>query len=337
MNNYSWRGLMIDTARHMPSVEYLKETLARMSQLGLTTLHLHLSDDQGFRFESKVFPNLNIIGSYRRETVVGKNFPSKWNGDVKYVGDGIRYGGYYSQSDLKALVQYATESGIDIVPEIDVPGHATAILAAYPEFSENEPPKETATCWGIFSNVMKNSKESIHFLVTLLDEVMTIFPSQYIHLGGDEVPHGSYKSSPNDEKDILLALARHVRGKGRVPVFWDEASDVALETDGIIMNWRKIEYGIQHLNKGGSVVFCPNTYFYLDYYQKDPESEPLAIGGYLPIEVVSSFTLGHDILTKYGNQIYGIQANLWTEYMPTEQSMNYMLYPRLEAFARLKP
>lgn len=336
-NKYEWRGLMLDTVRHMPSLDYLYKTVDKLNKLDLNKLHLHLSDDQGFRLEIEKYPKLNTISSFRSETAIDKNFSSKWTNFAPFIGDGKKYGGFYTKKELKSLVEYARGKNVEIIPEVDIPGHMTAILAAYPEFSAGQAPSDVKTYWGIFNNVISDQPESINFLKDIFDEVCEIFTSKYIHIGGDEVPLDNYSNDLNIPQNILREIVNYLNTKNRTVILWDEAASLAIETDSVIMNWRKLEYGINHLIKGGKVIFCPNNFFYLDYYQKDPSTEPLAIGGYLPIEIVSSFKLGKDIIEKYGKSILGIQANLWTEYTNTEKKMDYMLYPRLKAFSQLKP
>lgn len=332
---YSWRGLMIDTARHMPSVEWLKKKVDEMSLLGLNKLHLHLNDDQGWRVEIKQYPKLQQVAAWRAETVVGKNFPTPWSPFTKFLGDGKRYGGYYTQTQLKSLVAYAKSRGVEIVPEIDLPGHLTALLSAYPQYAAGHPPQEVATYWGVFENALADTPEAIRFVKNILDEICEIFPSHYIHLGGDEVPLDNYQGDEGAPKKILEDLARHLIRKGRCPIFWDEAADVALRVDGVVMAWHSLEEGLRILEVGGRVIFCPTSHFYFDFYQRDPSSEPLAIGGYLPLSQVYDFRVSEEVRRRYGERVMGVQANLWTEYMSSEAQMDYMLYPRLYALAEV--
>lgn len=334
---YYWRGLMIDTVRHMPSIEYLYNLVDRMASLGLNRLHLHLSDDQGFRIEIKKYPKLHTVGGFRTETVVDKSFPTPWSPMTPYQGDATLYGGYYTQQELKDLVSYAKSKGVEIIPEIDIPGHVTAILTAYPEFSAGTPPVAVATYWGIFENVLSDSAQTIVFLKNMFDEIIEIFDSEYIHIGGDEVLLTHYDNDHSVPKKILKEIIIYLQSKNKQVIMWDDAADLALETDSIIMNWQDISIGIKQLEKKGRVIFCPNEFFYFDYYQGDPNIEPLAIGGYLPKEKVAQFSIKPEIWEQYGLYIVGIQANIWTEYMPTEQQMDYMLYPRIEVFAKLRP
>lgn len=329
---YEWRGLHIDVARHMMPVEYLMRTLDKMATLGLNRLHLHLTDDQGWRFESKHYPRLHTVGGYRRETVLGKQFPFF---NLNYKGDGIRYGGYYKQDELKELVKYAKDKGIIIVPEIDIPGHATALLSAYPEYAYSKAPTEVATYWGVFDNVLANNERTLEFINIIFDELMEVFDSKYIHIGGDEVSVAGY-----DSEYILLGVAQHLKSKGRTPIVWDEAYSVAAEVGGIVMVWRNMSIVLDMLKKGLPTICASSTHFYFDHYQSaDINNEPLAIGGYTDCDrVLSAAAELGAIKIKAGtnaDKLIGVQAQLWTEYIRNSEEADYMLYPRLEAFAQV--
>ena len=237
---YEWRGLMIDTVRHMPSLDYLKKIVDEMQVLDLNKLHLHLSDDQGFRVQIKKYPKLNTTASFRNETVIAKNFPTPWLPFTKYIGDGKKYGGFYTISDLKSLVLYAKNKGVEIIPEIDIPGHMTAILAAYPEFASRAAPSAVATYWGVFNNVISNSEESKKFLENIFDEIMDIFESDYVHIGGDEVSFENYKNGKHDCDEILLSVVNYLNKKNKKVILWDDAKEIALATNNTIMNWQNI-------------------------------------------------------------------------------------------------
>jgi hexosaminidase len=333
--SFEWRGLMIDTARHMPSIEWLYKKVDELSELGMNKLHLHISDDQGWRIEIKKYPKLQEVASWRSETVVDKNFPTLWSPFTRYIGDGKRYGGYYTQEELKSLVAYAKSKKVDIVPEIDLPGHLTALLSAYPQYAAGPAPTAPATYWGIFDNVLAYTPEALQFIKNILDEVMDIFDSQYVHLGGDEVSLTYYSGGKETPHKILRELILYVQSRDKTTIVWDEALEVAVETGSVVMAWHSLEVGYEALQKGCKVIFCPTSHCYFDFYQGDPETEPLAIGGYLPVSTVEKFCITPHILEKYKSQVLGIQANLWTEYMSTEAQMDYMLYPRLEAFAKV--
>jgi len=321
-SHFVWVGLHLDLARHAFSVQYLKRLIDINSLLGINIFHLHLSDDQGWRFECKKYPRLHEIGSKRKETVVEKKFSFFGS---SYEGDGTPYKKYYTQEELRDLVFYAKKKNIIIVPEIDIPGHATALLAAYPEYAFGEPPQGVATQWGIFKNVIKDSKESRIFLKDIFTEVMEVFDSPYIHLGGDEVSVVGYNKDP-----LLEDIALFIKDSGRTPVFWNDALEVAKKVDGIVMAWESLEDVHKSLAKGVRTVCSSSSHLYFDYYQKaDISSEPLAIGGYTPYEKVKTLTLPDNPL------LLGAQAQLWTEYVKTEDQADYMLFPRLFAFADL--
>lgn len=335
LQKYEWRGLMLDCARHISSIEYLYKTIDKMEMLNLNKLHLHLSDDQGFRIEIGKYPKLNTIASFRDETCTEKNFPTPWLPFQKYIGDGKRYGGYYKKEELKKLVNYGKNKGVEIVPEIDIPGHMTAILAAYPEYAAGPAPTAPATYWGIFPHVISDSEKSLNFLKNIFLEVIEIFDSEYIHIGGDEVLLDYYSGDENFSKNILREMCKFLNQKNKKVIMWDEAGEIAKETGNIIMNWRDIKIGKKLVEENVKVIFCPNEYFYFDYYQGNPETEPLAIGGYLPIEKVKSFSFDEKWRKKYEKNILGLQVNLWTEYTNTESKMDYMLYPRLNTFSEI--
>lgn len=336
---YKWRGLHLDVSRHAVSVDYLYRLVDKLSENNLNRLHLHLTDDQGWRIEIKKYPRLHEIGSVRKETVVEKNFPSPWNPFKKYIGDKKEYSFYYTQDELKKLDIYAKEKGVTVVPEIDIPGHATAMLYAYPEYAAGEPPKEVATYWGVFPNVVSDNMESINFLKDIFSELIEIFSGEYIHIGGDEVPLKNYNGDIDRYKKILLEITKYLKSKNKKVVMWNEAFDIALETDSILMCWQNWEIGKRFIERGGSAIFCPASYMYFDYYQYEDKDEPLAIGGYLPINKVYSFKLeeklGYVFFEKNKEKILGIQANLWSEYLDSEDKFTYMLFPRFYALAEV--
>lgn len=329
---FEWRGLMLDVARHAVSVEYLKKLIDNMSEHGLNRLHLHLSDDQGWRVEIKKYPRLHTVGGTRSETVIGQNMPSKLR---PYKGDGKAYAAYYTQQELSDLVQYGKAKGVILVPEIDLPGHATALLAAYPEYSAGKPPQEVATYWGVFDNVVRDDEKTISFLKDIFDELASVFDGLYFHIGGDEVPLANYRGDAERPKNVLREVAQYLKQKGREVILWDDAADVAREVGCIVMVWRDQKDGYRILKEGGRVIFTPTSHFYFDYYQADPKHEPLAIGGYIPKEQVEAFSIDPNIVAEYKDSILGIQANVWTEYMPTEDAVDYMLYPRFYSLAKV--
>jgi hexosaminidase len=340
---YSWRGLHIDVARHFMPIEFLKELIRKMYLQKLNILHIHLTDDQGWRFESKQYPKLHTIGSKRRETVIGNKLLPFVH--TNYKGDGIPHEGFYTQEELKELVTYAQIYGIDLVPEIDIPGHGTALLVAYPEHSAYIAPKEVETDWGVFHNMLSPQKETITFLKNIFKELSEIFPSTYIHIGGDEVPLDSYKKSASvrelvknrtlaSYRDapayILEEIALYLKSLGRTPVMWDEASDVAQKTGGIVMVWRDMSIINEMIKKKIPHICTTASHLYFDHYQlPDTKKEPLAIGGYSPIDHV------YETPISSNHYLLGIQANMWSEYTKTPDAVRYMLFPRTYALAEL--
>lgn len=335
---YEWRGLHLDVARHAAGVKYLYFLIDKMEENNFNKLHLHLTDDQGWRMEIKKYPRLHEVGGKRKETVVGKNFPTILNPFKKYIGDKTEYSFFYSQKDLRDLVLYAKSKNITIVPEVDIPGHCTAMLYSYPEFSFRKAPEEVATYWGVFNNVLSDEPKSINFLKDIFDEIIEVFDSEYIHIGGDEVSVKNYDEKYNN---ILKEISKYLKSKNKKVIMWDDAFNVALDSGAILMVWKSVDIGKEFLKKGGSeVIFCPVSHMYFDYYQhSDTEKEPLAIGGYLPIDKVYSFRLekelGLDFFNTYKNKILGIQANVWTEYMNNESKLDYMIFPRFYALSEV--
>jgi hexosaminidase len=340
---YAWRGLHIDVARHFFDISVLFSLVEDIAYYKLNTLHLHLTDDQGWRFESLLYPKLHTVGAYRDETVVGKNFLPF---SSFYIGDKKKYGSYYTQADLRRLDQFARDRGVQIVPEIDIPGHATAALVAYPEYSAGAAPDKVATYWGVFDNLFSPNQQSVLFLKNIVRELGTVFSSPYIHIGGDEVPTQKYKDDNESQRllsegkikqideipnYILEEVAKDMSTYGKKAVLWDEAQDVSLNQGGVSMIWRDMTHAKDVLEKGGTVILTLASHMYFDYYQKIDPKEPLAIGGFLPIEQVYSFKAPfHEKGT-----VLGIQANLWTEYISTPEHMKYMLFPRLLALSEV--
>jgi hexosaminidase len=338
---YSWRGLNLDVARHFMPISFIKEVIRKMYLQKLNILHIHLTDDQGWRFESKLYPKLHTLGSKRRETVIGNKLVPFIH--MKYAGDGIPHEGFYTQESLRELVEYAHTYGVEIVPEIDIPGHGTALLVVYPEHAAHVPPKEVETDWGVFHNMLSPEEKTITFLQNIFKELSEVFPGPYIHIGGDEVPLDAYKKSTavkklvqegklTSYKDapayILTAIAAYLKSIGRTPVMWDEASDIAQETGGIIMVWRDMSIMHAMVEKQIPHICTTASHLYFDHYQHpNTKKEPLAIGGYSPIDYV------YDAPVIANHYLLGMQANMWTEYTKTPEAVRYMLFPRTYALA----
>ncbi len=352
---FGYRGFMLDCCRHFFSVEEVKKMLDVMALHKLNRLHWHLTEDQGWRIEIKAYPKLTEIGAYREGTMVG-HYPS----DPKdIVVDDVRYGGFYTQDQLREVVAYASERGITIIPEIDLPGHMVAALASYPELGCTGGPYEVRKIWGIAEEALCPGKEStFDFLEAVLAEVMDIFPSEYIHVGGDECLKGEWAKCRDCQKRIkklgLKADKNHsaeqylqnyvtarvqkfLNEHGRKLIGWDEILEGNLAEGATVMSWRGVSGGIKAASKGFDAVMSPTTYAYFDYYQaEDTSLEPLAIGGFLPIDSVYAYVPLKGIPEEAQKHILGVQANLWTEYVARPEHLEYMALPRMDALSEVQ-
>ncbi len=341
---FPYRGLHLDTSRHMFPVEFLKRYLDWMARYKLNQFHWHLTDDQGWRIEIKQYPRLTEIGAMRKETLVGHSPQS-----TQY--DGMPYGGFYTQDQIRDVVAYARERFITVIPEIEMPGHSLAALAAFPELACTAGPFETATTWGVFKDVYCPKENTFQFLENVLTEVMELFPSRYIHIGGDEVEKDRWKESADaqevirreglkDESELqsyfIRRMEQFINSKGRRMIGWDEILEGGLAPDATVMSWRGEKGGIEAARQGHDVIMTPSAYLYFDYYQGDRNTEPLAIGGMLPLEKVYSYNPTPAALTaEEKKHVLGAQANVWTEYMADSRQVEYMLFPRLFALAEV--
>ncbi|MEC4004666.1 family 20 glycosylhydrolase [Flavobacterium sp. SUN052] len=340
---YSWRGMHLDCARHFFPKEFVKKYIDYLAMYKFNTIHWHLTDDQGWRIEIKKYPKLTQIGAWRNGSMVGHYSEQKY--------DSIRYGGFYSQDDIKEVVAYATERHITVVPEIEMPGHAVAALAAYPEYSCTGGPFEVGKQWGVLDDVFCPKEETFTFLEDILTEVMSLFPSQYIHVGGDECPKTRWKNCPHcqtlikekglkDEHELqsyfVQQIEKFVNSKGRKIIGWDEILEGGLAPNAAVMSWRGTEGGIAAAKQKHFVVMTPGGYCYFDHYQGDPKNEPLAIGGYTTVEKVYSFNpTPKELSVDESKYILGAQANLWTEYIPDFKKVEYMIFPRIMALSEV--
>jgi hexosaminidase len=343
---FGYRGLHLDASRHFQPVSFVKRYIDLMSMHKMNTFHWHLTDDQGWRIEIKKYPKLTEIGSKRKETIIGHN------NDKPQKFDGTPYSGFYTQAQIKEVVAYANERFVTIIPEIEMPGHALAALAAYPELS-CDPSKsyEVATKFGVFKDVFCPTEKTFNFLEDVLSEVIELFPSKYIHIGGDECPKDAWKNSTfcqdlikkeglKDEHELqsyfIQRIEKFVNTKGRSIIGWDEILEGGLAPNATVMSWRGIEGGIAAAKQNHKVIMTPGSHLYLDYYQADPENEPLAIGGLVTVEKVYSYEPIPEVLTsEQAKFILGAQANVWTEYMKTTSQIEYMIYPRVSALSEV--
>lgn len=345
---FHYRGLHLDVGRHFFSVAFIKKYIDLMAQYKLNIFHWHLTEDQGWRIEIKKYPELTKTGAYRNQTIIGylKDQPQRF--------DGIRYGGYYTQEEVKEVVAYAASRYITIVPEIEMPGHALAALSAYPGLAcgTNSGPFKAAEKWGVFPDVFCAGKEeTFQFLEDVLEEVLALFPSEYIHIGGDECPKKNWESCPYCQKRIqkqklknehelqsyfIGRIEKYLNKKGRQIIGWDEILEGGLAPNATVMSWRGVKGGIAAAQQQHDVIMTPNTYLYLDYRESTSPEEPLTIGKNLPIEKVYSYDPASEELTpEQQKYIKGVQANVWTEYMQTPEKVFYMIFPRLFALSEI--
>lgn len=342
---FAYRGMHLDVARHFFPVEFVKQYIDMLALYKMNKFHWHLTEDQGWRIEIKKYPKLQEVAAYRKETLKGHY------SDQPHQFDGKRYGGYYTQEEIKEVVKYAQDRFINIIPEIEMPGHSRAALAAYPELGCTDGPFEVATKWGIFEEVYCPKEETFEFLENVLTEVMELFPGKYIHIGGDECPKTAWKNSAfcqdlmekeglKDEHELqsyfIQRMEKFLNENGRAIIGWDEILEGGLAPNATVMSWRGESGGIAAAKEGHDVIMTPTSHCYFDYYQSDNEKEPLAIGGFLPLEKVYSYHPVPEQLTEEEAKfILGAQANLWTEYIPTPEHAEYMAYPRGMALAEL--
>lgn len=348
---FAYRGLHFDVSRHFFGIDEVKKYLDVMEVHKMNTLHWHLTDDQGWRLEIKKYPLLTEVGSIRKGTMIGKN----WG---EY--DGVPYGGFYTQDEVREVIEYAEEKGITIIPEIDLPGHMLAALTAYPELGCTGGPYDVWGRWGIADDVLCVGKETtFEFLEGVLEEVVELFPSEYIHIGGDECPKVRWEKCPkcqakikelglkgDDKFDaehylqsyVTERIEKFLNEKGRKIIGWDEILEGQLSPNATVMSWRGSEGGIAAVKAGHDAIMTPNTHFYFDYYQsKDVANEPLAIGGYLPVSMVYSYEPFTDSMDADARKhILGVQANMWTEYIPTNEQLEYMILPRASALSEVQ-
>ena len=340
---FGYRGLMLDVARHFFDAAQVKKIIDLMAFHKLNTLHWHLTDDQGWRIEIKRYPRLTEYGSIRKGTVVKKN----WD---QY--DGVPYGGYYTQEEIRGVVAYAASRGITVIPEIDLPGHMLAALACYPELGCTGGPYEVWGRWGVADEVLCVGKEkTFEFLENVLLEVMELFPSEYIHIGGDEAGKSAWRDCAKcrermrseglkdvDELQSYLIhrIERFLNAHGRRLLGWDEILDGGLAPGATVMSWRGTEGGLKAIRAGQQAVFVPGEFCYLDYTQDAPFTQPLSIGGYTPLRKVYSFEpVPAEMTPDEERLLLGVQANLWAEWIPTDSHYEYMMWPRLMALAEV--
>lgn len=348
---FGYRGMHLDVARHYMTIDSILQYIDLIAMHNMNRLHLHLTDDQGWRMEVKKYPELTQVGSVRHGTVIGRN-----SGEY----DTITYGGFYTQEELKELVEYATDRYITIIPEIDLPGHQLAALATYPDLGCTGGPYEVWRQWGVADDVICAGNDvALSFLEDVLTELIAIFPSEYIHIGGDECPKVRWQNCPKcqnrikelgikaDDKHsaeeylqsyVIQRMEQFLESKGRHIIGWDEILEGGLAPNATVMSWRGTQGGIDAARLGHDVIMTPNNYLYFDYYQStDIENEPLAIGGYVPVEKVYSFEpMSDELSDEEKKHIIGVQANIWTEYIKSFRHLQYMVLPRMAALCEVQ-
>ncbi|MCH5327548.1 MAG: family 20 glycosylhydrolase [Coprobacter sp.] len=348
---FGYRGMHLDVCRHFFDTDEVKRYLDVMAAHKLNVLHWHLTEDQGWRIEIKKYPKLTEIGSIRPKTMIAKEWDNY---------DNTPYGGYYTQEQLREIVDYAAGLGITIIPEIDLPGHMQAALASYPHLGCTGGPYEVSGQWGVRDDVLCVGKEStFEFIENVLLEVMDIFPSKYIHIGGDECPKVRWekcqacqarirqlglkddeegKAEHHLQSNVMIRIAEFLNQHGRSIIGWDEILEGKLEKKITVMSWRGEEGGIKAVSQGHQAIMTPTNPLYFDYYQtQDTEHEPLCIGGHNPVEKVYAYNPIPKVMTEeQAKLVLGVQANLWTEYISTPEQLEYMLLPRLAALSEIQ-
>ena len=343
---FAWRGAHLDVCRHFMPLEFVKKFLDLMALHKLNVFHWHLTDDQGWRLESKKFPRLTEIGAWRKDTLIGHPKDHPW----QY--DNTAHGGFYTRTEAREIVAYAEALGITVMPEIELPGHAQAALAAYPEYGNTGAKLEVWNTWGVNENVFSPLEPTILFLQDILTEVLEIFPSTYIHVGGDECPKIQWEQSdaaqnlmreleiPDEhalQSYFIGRMDKFLHGKGRRLIGWDEILEGGLTENATVMSWRGEEGGIAAAKAGHDVVMTPEKPTYFDHYQtQDTTNEPLAIGGFNSLEHVYSYEpIPPQLSELEARHVLGSQAQHWTEYMQAPDHVEYMSFPRLCAFSEV--
>lgn len=340
---FAWRGSHLDVSRNFMPASFIYSYLDSMALLKLNTFHWHLTDDQGWRIEIKKYPKLTSVGAWRKDTMLVYS-PAKFTGEP--------HGGFYTQKEIRDIIAYAAARHITIVPEIEMPGHAQAAIAAYPELGNTGEKLDVGTTWGVITHVFNPKESTIDFLKDVLDEVMDLFPSPYIHIGGDECPKDEWKASPFAQAKIaklglknehelqswfIRQMDEHITAKGRRLIGWSEILEGGLAPNAALMVWLGDDGAMEAVKSGHNVVMAQTTHTYFDYYQvQDRSSEPHSIGGFLPLNKVYSYEPILPAMTpEQAAHVLGVQYQLWTEYIRTPEHVEYMAFPRGCALAEV--
>lgn len=340
---FGWRGMHLDVCRHFFPLDFIKKYIDFLAMYKMNTFHWHLTDDQGWRLEIKKYPRLTEFGAWRNQSMVGHYNENRYQ-------DG-RYGGFYTQEQAREIVKYAADRHITVIPEIEMPGHASAAIASYPELGCTGKQIDVVGKWGVLEDIFCPSEHTFKFLEDVLIEVMAIFPSKIIHIGGDEAPKTQWEQSKLAQEVIkreglknehelqsyfVQRIEKFLNAHGREIIGWDEILEGGLAPNAKVMSWRGFEGGIAAAKQHHDVVMTPTDFAYFDYYQGNPKNEPIAIGGYVPIEKVYSFNpIPKDLSGAESKFVLGAQGNLWTEYIKTTDHVEYMVFPRIAALAEV--
>lgn len=348
---FGYRGMMLDVGRYWFPVDFVKKFIDALALHNMNVFHWHLTEDQGWRIQIDKYPKLTTVGSVRKETMIGKD----WN-----AFDGTPYGGFYTKDEIREVVKYAADRNITVIPEIDLPGHMMAALASYPELGCTGGPYEVATSWGVKPDVLCiGNEETFEFLEGVLDEVIELFPSEYIHVGGDEVPRDRWRECPKCQARIkseglssdskysaedrlqsycMARIEKYLNSKGKRIIGWEEILKGDVAPNATVMSWRGVESGLEAARLGHDVIMAPCQYMYFDYYQtSETENEPLAIGGCVTLDTVYNFEPELPEMTpEQHKHVIGVQANLWTEYISTPEYAEYMIMPRMAALSEVQ-
>ena len=345
---FAWRGMHLDVVRHFMPKEFVKKYIDLLAMHKMNRFHWHLTDDQGWRIEIKRYPKLTDIGAWRRQTLIG---PYRTTPGPEHF-DGRRHGGFYTQDDVREIVAYAAERFITVVPEIEMPGHAQAVIAAYPELGSTSEKVEVRETWAVSPHILNVEPSTVTFMQNVLSEVLDLFPGPWIHIGGDEADKTQWKANARvqarmkelDVKDehelqswFIRQMDAFLTARKRRLIGWDEILEGGLAENATVMAWRGIEHAITAARTGHDAVMAPTSHTYFDYYQsQDKAREPLAIGGFLPLDKVYAFEpMPPGLETQYRKHILGAQAQIWTEYLPNPKAVEYMAFPRVSALSEV--
>lgn len=342
---FGWRGMHLDVCRHFTNKKDVCKFIDLIALYKYNRFHLHLTEDQAWRIEIKKYPKLIEIGAKRDSTLIGlmDNKPKRYDDKI--------YSGYYTQEDIREIVTFAADRGITVVPEIDMPGHMQAAIAAYPELGCTDMSLKPLCHWGVSQHILNVEESTITFMKNVIDEVMELFPGDYIHIGGDEAPKYEWAEQRRiqdrmvelgvkDEDELqswfISTMSSYIQSKGRKVIGWDEILDGGLAEGVAVMSWRGEEGGLEAASQGHDVVMTPESHVYFDYYQADQENEPLAIGGFTPIEKVYSYEpIPMELPEAQHKYVLGSQGHIWTEYLKEFKQVEYMAFPRVCALSEV--